>query len=306
MGRGALGGESPLPALRAGLQGAGEPGTRVRGEAGQGVVQPGLSPVTPQPRFLPHAGPPLCSPLSPAFLSLTHPRCRRISSLGRGMPAWRTGLGPSNGSCSTAPRLHERDGGAPAGRARGHGSRARGGQGRGRGKGELRAPALLPRRLRAVPPPRPGRPRRPAGHREPGIALPPGIAPGASSPPPSTLGQGLGGTGGDFSALRPRLPAPSGAAPGRALPGPCRTRRFGERGLATGSLLFAFRGSLCVCTPEAVSADNCPQCTLRGVRLHPFPRGCSEACLLFFRGKDGSVGVGVPVVRMMGSFGALS
>lgn len=113
MGRGALRRESPLPALRAGLQGAGEPGTRVRGEAEQGVVQPGLRPVTPRPRFLPRAGSPLCSPLSPPFLSLTHPRRHRISSLGRGMPAWRTGLGPSNGSCSTAPRLHRRETAGP-------------------------------------------------------------------------------------------------------------------------------------------------------------------------------------------------
>lgn len=74
MGRGALRRKSPSPALGAGLLGAGEPGTRVRGEAGQGVVQPGLSPVTPRPRSLSHAGSPLCSPLSPAFLLLTHPR----------------------------------------------------------------------------------------------------------------------------------------------------------------------------------------------------------------------------------------
>lgn len=60
--------ESLPSTLRAGLQGAGEPGTRVRGEAERGVAQPGRSPANPpSPALFPHAGRPLCSPLPPSF-----------------------------------------------------------------------------------------------------------------------------------------------------------------------------------------------------------------------------------------------
>lgn len=256
MGRGALRRESPLPALRAGLQGAGEPGTRVRGEAGQGVVQPGLSPVTPRSRFLPHAGPPLCSPLSPAFLLLTHPCRHRISSLGRGMPAWRTGLGPSNGSCSTAPRLHRREtaglpqagrgamAAVPAGDRGGDGERVNseprpsspGGCGRCHPRSR---DGLAARRGTGAP----GSPRAPAHLR------------GLPRLPCVLWGRAWGEKGAisPLSPLPPRLPAPSGSC---ALAAPSRARRVGECELATGSLLSAFWGALCVCTPEAVFADN--------------------------------------------------
>lgn len=108
---------SSAPRGPVGRGGAGDSRER-RGRAGCGAARP-------QPRHPPrhrsrrHAGLPLCSPLSPAFLSLTHPRRRRISSLGRGMPARRTGLGPSNGSCSTAPRLHRRETAGPPQAGRG-------------------------------------------------------------------------------------------------------------------------------------------------------------------------------------------
>lgn len=91
-------------ALRAGLQGAEEPGTRVRGEAGRGVAQPGLGPAASQlrsPTRGARSAP--CSPLVSPFPSLL-PHDPRVPSLRWGMPFRRTGLGPSNGSCSTAPR----------------------------------------------------------------------------------------------------------------------------------------------------------------------------------------------------------
>lgn len=134
-------------------------------EAGQGVVQPGLSPVTPRPRSLSrtrgHPFAPHCPPLS----------FRSHTPAAAAFPRWGGGCllgGRVLARVMAAARQRrgstgERDGGAPAGRARGHGCRARGGQGRGRREGELRAAALLRRRLRAVPLPRPGRPRRPAG-----------------------------------------------------------------------------------------------------------------------------------------------
>lgn len=66
--------ESLHRALGAGLQGAGEPRTRVKGEAERGVAQPGLSPSPPQFHFFLHAGRPLLLPTPPAPPSfLPHP-----------------------------------------------------------------------------------------------------------------------------------------------------------------------------------------------------------------------------------------
>lgn len=296
---------SSAPRGPAGRGGAGASRER-RGRAGCGAARPQPR-HSPAPLSLPHAGPPLCSPLSPALLSLTHPRGRRISSLGRGMPPWRTGLGPSNGSCSTAPRLHRRER-RRGPRRPGEGPRLpcpRGaGEGTARGQTQSRSPPPPAAAGGATPAAGTASPSSGAvGH---GIASAPGTAPGASSPLPSALRQGLGGKG-MISPLSPD-PVPRGlrGSAGKGPPGavPDSAGRAVRTG---GGLAFVcFWASLYVCTPEAVSADKCPRCTLWGVRLHPLSRGCSEAWLLFFRGKDGSVGVGVPVVRIMGSFRALS
>lgn len=111
---------------------------------------PASAPPLPGLALSPHAGRPLCSPLPAPLLSHTPPPPLHFLAGVGGPVLGRTGLGPSNGSCSTAPSLHRRE-------TAGVGPwlpSPRGGGGGDGGKGELRAPALLP-------PPRGGRPCRP-------------------------------------------------------------------------------------------------------------------------------------------------